>query len=608
MNIIYAFYLFGSATILLLLAAIAWGRRPLPAGREFAWFAASTALLVASYGLELTQDDLAVLKLNLYLEWLPSAYLPAFWLLFSLVWCGYGHLADRGLRTGLLAFSTLHFIVAETNDYHGLLYTALWVDKTGSFPMFRQSNGPWFWVDFVYMSGCVLLSNILFIRQFRHTRPLHRRQALIMMLATFIPWFCQIGFTLGIANGIYLTAFGLSISGLLFAWGIFRQHILEMVPVARFELVEMMRDPVLVFNEAGRLVDHNRAASSLLDTGKDQGDELTRADISRNAPELATALELAERGENRILQQGNRVFSLSRTDLHLGTERGITLCLLHDITEQFRAEEQLQALTITLEERIASEVAQNRAKDQALARQARVAALGEMVGAIAHQWRQPLTILAMIVQDFHANSTEGTTPTESEWAKFKVNTMTQIRHMSQTIDEFLNYQRPNQIRERFPIIRCLEESLRLFSAQFKEYRINQELRIPPGVSPCCFGTPSQLTQVLLNLLANAKDAIVDARSRNSAPEQGRVIITLDDQGERLLITVTDNGSGIPEEQRERIFDPYVTTKEKQGGSGLGLYLARMLVETGLGGSLSHADLPEGTSFFIELPVSAEEQP
>ena len=128
----------------------------------------------------------------------------------------------------------------------------------------------------------------------------------------------------------------------------------------------------------------NRAACRLLHDAVNHGAEITRAEITCRVPELAEALNRAERGENYAFHNAMRDFSLSLTALRPTVDKMLTLCLLHDITEQSRAEESLRVLNTTLEERVADEVALNRAKDQALARQARIAAMGEIVGAIAH--------------------------------------------------------------------------------------------------------------------------------------------------------------------------------------------------------------------------------
>ncbi len=608
MNILYATYLAVSALVLLVLAAIGWRRRSVPASREFALFSASIGLMVGSYALELTQQNLEVLKLILHLEWCFFPYITPTWLLFSLVWCGYGHLANRTLRIALLAFSTLTMLIAQTNDYHSLMYTGMWVDSSGPFPIFHQQIGLWYKIYMVYGYVNISIASILFIRQYRNAIPLHRRQALVIMLASFIPWLMDIGFLLGIGGGIYITAFGLSITAMLFAWGVFRQHLLDLTPVARHGLVEMMRDPVLVFDAGGRLVDYNRAAHRLLHDADACEIKVTRAEIARRIPALAGAIALAEQEESTIFNHAGQVFSLSLTRLYPNTPNTLTLCLLHDITEQSRAEEALRTLNATLEARIQHEVAQSQAKDCALSRQARIAAMGEMVAAIAHQWRQPLAILSIIVQDFHAAARQEGAPSQAEWDEFRADALDQIRHMSQTIEEFRNFQRPDQKLERFSVVRCLEESLRLSSAQFKEHHILQEVRVPPGISPCCFGAPSQLTQVLLTLLVNAKEAIEDARAHNGGrPEQGRVILEITAMEEqRCQVSVSDNGSGIPEEQRDRIFEPYITTKEEQGGSGLGLYIAKTLVETGFCGRLSHSPLPAGACFVVELPLAAED--
>ena len=603
MNILYATYLSVSALVLLVLAVIGWRRRSVPASREFALFSASIGLMVGSYALELTQQNLEVLKLILHLEWCFFPYITPAWLLFSLVWCGYGHLANRTLRAALLAFSTLTMLIAQTNDYHSLMYTGMWVDNSGPFPIFHQQIGLWYKIYLVYGYVNISIASILFVRQYRNAIPLHRRQALVIMLASFIPWLMDIGFLLGIGGGIYITAFGLSITAMLFAWGVFRQHLLDLTPVARHGLVEMMRDPVLVFDAVGRLVDYNRAAHQLL-----QDSEITLVDISRKMPELAEAIKLAEQKDSHVFHYAGQVFSLSLTRLYPNTQNTLTLCLLHDITEQSRAEEALRTLNATLEERIQHEVAQSQAKDCALSRQARIAAMGEMVAAIAHQWRQPLAILSIIVQDFHAAARQEGAPSQAEWDEFRADALDQIRHMSQTIEEFRNFQRPDQKLERFSVVRCLEESLRLSSAQFKEHHILQELRVPPGSSPYCFGAPSQLTQVLLTLLVNAKEAIEDARVRNGGRlEQGRVILAITaTEAQCCQVSVSDNGSGIPEEQCDRIFEPYITTKEEQGGSGLGLYIAKTLVETGFCGRLRYSPLPEGACFVVELPLAVED--
>jgi len=608
MNILLALYLCSSAVILLILAVIGWRHRLVQAGREFVLLSASIALMVLFYGLELTQERMEVFKLILRLEWFPAPYIPTFWVLFSAVWCGYGHLVNRAVRIALLMFSTVTLILAQTNDYHRLIYTALWVDTSGSFPLLLAQNGYWFWVEFAYANTCILIANVMFVRQFHNARPLHRRQALIMMLASFIPWLAHVGYAMDIGHGIYLTAFGLALSGLLFAWGVFRQHLLDITPVARHELVEMMRDPVLVFDEDGRLMDHNQAACRLLHDAENHETEITKADIARRAPELAKALDRAEQGKPHTFHYADMVFSLSLTILRPTANKTLALCLLHDITEKSQAEENLRLLNTTLEERVLREVALNRTKDQVLARQARTAAMGEMVAAIGHQWRQPLSILSLIVQDFYDTAHQEGVPSQTEWDEFKADAMAQILNMSQSIEEFRNFRRSDYKKERFPVIRCLEESLRLCSAQFKEYQIIQVLEIPPEGTSCCFGAPSQLTQVLLNLLVNAKEAIVHSREQNNGhPKQGRVIVTLSDTGERLLITVANNGTVIPDEERDHLFEPYITKGEEQGGGGLGLYLARMLVERDFGGKLSYLARPEGNCFMIDLPVTAEEE-
>jgi len=604
---LYPIYLIGTAAILLALAGHAWRRRTFPANREFAWFAGCAALLLASYGLELTQTRLAAMQAFTRLEWCAIPFLPPLWLLFSTVWCGtHRHLARRGVRRSLLGFSTVLFLLAQTNDRHGLIYAEAWVERSGPLAVQMVRNGPAFWVEFLYLFACLVLSSLMFLRRFRDALPLHRRQALVMLLASGLPWIIYVLYCLGLGpRGIDLSSGAVGASALLYAWAIFDQRLLDLAPVARHEAVERMRDPLLVFDGAGRMVDHNRAACRILCPDEQHSSELTRADLARLVPEWAEAFEQTEPGENRTVHHAGHTYALSLTTLQATHEQELTLCLLHDITGQARAEENLRLLNAGLEDRIAAEVASNRAKDEALARQARIAAMGEMVAAIAHQWRQPLAILSMIIQDLHEAARQGQAPSAAEWDAFKADAMAQIRHMSRTIDEFRSFQQPDTRRERFPVLPCLEESLRLSSAQSRERGILQELDAARAEPPWSYGTPSQLTQVLLSLLVNAGEAIQECRERNQGqPAQGRVALALACAGGRVQITVTDNGGGLPVELGDRIFEPYVTTKLDSGGSGLGLYLARMLVETGFGGTLNQRPQAAGACFVIELPASA----
>ena len=351
MNILLAIYLFISAVVLLILAVITGRRRrTLPAGREFSLLAGCIALYVMFYALELTQAQPGVLKQVVRLEFLFAPYIPAFWVLFCFTWCGYGHLINRTVRAVLFSFSTLTMILAQTNDYHGLIFTRLWVDTTGAFPYLMAHLGPWLWVHIAYLNLCALINNIMLFRQFLNARSFQRRQTLIMLFASLVSWLTVIAYLAEWGpREIAPDPFGLSVAAMLFAWGVLRQHLLDVAPVARFTLVEMMHDPVMVFDHAGRMVDHNLAACRLLGHEEHHASGITRQDISRRAPELAEAIARAEQGDTGAFHYAQQVFSLSSTPLRAAEQKTLTLFQLHDITAQSRAEEARERLREDLE-------------------------------------------------------------------------------------------------------------------------------------------------------------------------------------------------------------------------------------------------------------------
>lgn len=230
-------------------------------------------------------------------------------------------------------------------------------------------------------------------------------------------------------------------------------------------------------------------------------------------------------------------------------------------------------------------------------------AMGEMVCAIAHQWRQPLATLGMIVQRTHAvgNMPQGFTPGYLD--EFKVNAMRQIKYMSNTIEEFRGFYRPEKEKVLFSPYSCIQDAVKLFEPQFFSSRIAVDV-----VCKCCEGKvvkgyPNEFKQVVLNLLGNARDAILENRSVKGEPEQGRISVCISIREDMFMnIDVSDNGCGIPADIASRILEPYFTTKEESGGTGLGLYMSRTIVEKSLEGRLRNIQCHEGATFRIELPL------
>lgn len=265
---------------------------------------------------------------------------------------------------------------------------------------------------------------------------------------------------------------------------------------------------------------------------------------------------------------------------------------IDDITERKFMEEELKALNEALDQRVEEEIAarlrvekEQEAERQFLVQKAKLSSMGEMMGAIAHQWRQPLNALYLNIQNLDDDFDEGKID-RSFLRQFIVKNKKTILFMSKTIDDFRNFFKIDKEKQTFSIKESIVETLSLQSAQFRSHNIDVEV---VGEDVSFFSYKGEFQQVILNLLNNAKDAIIE---RNI--ELGKITITLDPTG----ITLEDNAGGIDSSIIERIFEPYFTTKEQGEGTGIGLYMSKMIIEKNMGGVLRVENTDVGARFII----------
>jgi len=233
-----------------------------------------------------------------------------------------------------------------------------------------------------------------------------------------------------------------------------------------------------------------------------------------------------------------------------------------------------------------------REKEQMLIQQSRQAAMGEMIGNIAHQWRQPLNTLGLTVQQLQLfyDMNEFT----KEFLDTSVNrSMQLIQHMSQTIDDFRNYFKPDKQKSNFKVLDAINSTLSLIEDSFKSQHIGIELVTQSDSVIHSFR--NEFAQVVLNILNNARDVLTERGIKNP-----RVTITLGCENGRAVITISDNAGGIPEEIIGKIFDPYFTTKGPQSGTGVGLFMSKTIIEKNMGGSLTVQNTADGAEFRIEV--------
>jgi PAS domain S-box-containing protein len=269
-----------------------------------------------------------------------------------------------------------------------------------------------------------------------------------------------------------------------------------------------------------------------------------------------------------------------------GPERLVGACL--DITEIVEAE---KALKDEITERLRA-VEELRRQEQLLIRQGRLAAMGEMIGNIAHQWRQPLNTLGLIVQELPRYYQSNLFTLEYLDASV-TRAMQVINYMSKTIDGFRNFFGPDKEKEAFKASEVLAKTVSIVEAAFKE--LNMEIEVSADDDIVIYGCPNEFSQVILNILVNAKDAILERRVANP-----KVVLLLFRENGRLVLTLADNAGGIAPEIIDRIFDPYFTTKSPDKGTGIGLFMSKTIIEKNMNGTLTVRNTAEGAEFRIEV--------
>jgi len=236
-----------------------------------------------------------------------------------------------------------------------------------------------------------------------------------------------------------------------------------------------------------------------------------------------------------------------------------------------------------------------RKKDEMIIYQSKMAAMGEMIGVIAHQLKQPLNILSLFCQDVKSTFEYGEVNKEFV-LDFDENTKEQIQFLSKTIDNFRDFFNPNKVKREFSIQESVNKILSILKKQLNLNEIEitmdfQEERI--------FGIESEFAQVILNLISNAQDALVENNIKSK-----QIIIKSLKKDDRIEFSIEDNAGGISEGIKEKIFSPYFTTKEK--GTGIGLYMVKLVIESSFRSHLTFENTKEGVVFIINLPLPKKE--
>lgn len=220
----------------------------------------------------------------------------------------------------------------------------------------------------------------------------------------------------------------------------------------------------------------------------------------------------------------------------------------------------------------------------------KMASMGEMVGIISHQLKQPLNVLSLYCDDI--GFTYDFDELNSEYIKdFSVKTKDQIKYMNTTINGFLNFFNPNKKKERFNISNSISNALKLLKSKISSNNVTLNLDLDDDLKT--FGVEMELSQVVLNIVNNSIDAFIEREIKDR-----EIFIKVFKKDSKIVLMLEDNAGGINNNEIEKILDPYYSTKEN--GTGIGLYMVKLVIKNSFHGELKIANSDNGLKFIIFL--------
>ena len=254
---------------------------------------------------------------------------------------------------------------------------------------------------------------------------------------------------------------------------------------------------------------------------------------------------------------------------------------------------QLENHNKELEKRVKEEVAKNREKDKLLFQQNKMAALGEMLSNISHQWRQPLMEISSIFLPIEAKINMDI-PLDNKEVLNSIEKLNDIaKYMSNTIDDFKNFFLKEKEKINFEILEQINSTVNIISSSLKQHDIKLEIIIQKNTQ--MLGYKNEYSQVLINILNNARDVLIQRKIENP-----KIKISISENKNDIITIIEDNAGGIKITPIEKIFDPFFTY-EKINGSGIGLFMSKLIIENNMNGKLEVQNNKYGATFTVTIP-------
>ncbi len=580
------FYIFGIVCTKALLV-YAWPRRNLKTVPLFLGGVLLVSLWCLIEALQLSSADLVVRTWLTNALYIPIPFALLLWFFFAVSFANYAWAFRWQVIVSLAILPTITMVMSLTDPFHHLMFGEAQFETQNGVLAFVRPYHFWFWVHTVYSYILFVAGSAIIIHYVIKSGPLFFRQGIVMIIGALLPF---------VANLIYLglngsssiqvdpTSVALSLACAFFAWGIFKNKLLELIPIARSTLFEWTDDVVLIVDVNERIVDINPAASTLLDwPAKNLVGQTLNANCPHPFGELSGITsfpaELKFYGEDGEVHFKVFVKSLYNKK----KERLGRLLTLHNITSMKQNEMALIK---------AKEVAENATR-----------AKSDFLATMSHEIRTPMNAVlgfASLLLD---------TKLDSEQRSYSETIDISGRSLLRLIDDILDFSKIEAGKvtiERHPIIvhSMVEEAMDSISEKAAQAGIELSYFVDINVPSVIEGDPARIQQVLMNLLGNAI----------KFTHKGEISVHVDCEdiparfGDdfQLRFQVHDTGIGIPANRIEHIFDSFTqadsSTTRQYGGTGLGLTICKRLCER-MGGEISvRSKLKEGSVFSFSVQV------
>jgi len=254
---------------------------------------------------------------------------------------------------------------------------------------------------------------------------------------------------------------------------------------------------------------------------------------------------------------------------------------------------------LIMEEKIKNREEQNRQKDQQIFEASKLVQMGEMIGNIAHQWRQPLSVISTAASGMKLEK-EYDLLTDEKLNEYCDSIINNTDYLSRTIDTFRNFIKDKKDKKDIILQNQIDEALNIVSSTLRSHFIELINKIDYKDKIKLTITVGELSQVIINIINNSKDILIEKKI-----EEPFVIISCYRKNDMAIISIEDNGGGIPEDIISKVFEPYFTTKHQSQGTGLGLHMSYKIITESLNGKLYVKNTDFGAKFYIELPLNSK---